>query len=100
MVDEFKGTPSVAAKQAEVDVILAARLQARERQLGRQLSGRQLLVEEFKGTPSVAAKQAEAAAILAARPDALLRNLKVKAQVDSSWFPEGCDVDKGGNARR
>ena len=64
------------------------------------LASRQLLVEEFKAAPSASDKEAEAAKILAQKPDNLLRNLKVKAQETTNWFPEGCDVAKGGMTRR
>lgn len=64
------------------------------------LASRQLLVEEFKAAPSAAEKEAEAAKILAQKPDNLLRNLKVKAQETTNWFPEGCDAAKGGMTRR
>lgn len=62
--------------------------------------GRQLLVEKFKGAPSLTEKEAEAEQILGLKPDNLLRNLKIKAQEKADWFPEGCDVAKGGITRR
>lgn len=57
-------------------------------------------MEEFKGAPSLADKEADAAAVLAQQPDNLLRNLKVKDQHRTNFYPEGCAISEAGKTRR